>query len=268
MSRYKCTLDSETLAKAVAELNEPETNEKRLEVIDSFRDSLKNLYPSIQLEQEDDYFILSFLRAKKFRNEKAIAAIKYYHEKDSEYPEIFEKTKYPKALEQSFDAGIVCPIKGKAKDGSSVVMFRVGINDCPLSDVFCLLFLTFKNMVLGEERNQIYGFTIIYDLTYFGASFAKKFDTNIGKVIAKTFSKYLPIRIKQLNFTNQPRIFSLMFGLVTSFVDSKSMKAPINRHGNDFTQLHQSIDKTLLPKFVGGNGPELSPAYWKNKILK
>ena len=69
-TRYRCKLDTSTLYKAITELNEPETNDERLSVIDLTRNKLKTENPDVGLETEDDIFSLAFLRAKNFELKK------------------------------------------------------------------------------------------------------------------------------------------------------------------------------------------------------
>ena len=66
MARYKFTLSAHTLSYAANQLQEPKEDEHRHAAIDSLLSEFKSQYPRITLKREDDEFILSFLRARKF----------------------------------------------------------------------------------------------------------------------------------------------------------------------------------------------------------
>ena len=267
MERYQCTLDSETLSKAVAELQEPRSNEKRLAIIDSLRDRFKSENPGLRLEKEDDFFILQFLRADKFDIPNALARLKHYHTKIQAHPELFQKAKDPKSLESLFNTGIVCPLEGKAKDGSTILFTRMGLVKCPLSDVLCLVFVTLKNLIIKDEVNQIYGFTIIHDTKLLTLSMAKQFESDESRKMLQIGYKSMPIRIKALHIINESKIVDAIYKMLISFVDKKVRKVTF-MHGKNFSKLYDMIDKTVLPIFVGGRGPVPNPSLWKTKVLK
>jgi len=267
MSRYQCALDPALLHKAKVELNEPESNDERLAIIDSVRKEFKEKFPQMQLENEDDLFILSFLRAKKFQINKTLICLRNYHVKEMEQPYVFGKIKSPYILEQIYDSGVICPMSGKAVDGSTVVIFRMGLCNFSLGEIFGLEFFILKNLALKDEINQINGFSVIHDFTLYSSSIAAKFDPKLGQSVAKTLFNYLPARINRINVTNEPRYFSLMFSFVASFMDEEWMNK-VDTHGNNFSKLHESINGSFLPDFVGGTGPALNPLFWKDKLLK
>ena len=267
MERYQCNFDNETRSKAVAQLHEPQSDEERLAVIDSFRNRFKSENPGISLENEDDLFILQFLRADKFVVSSALATMKNYHTRIPEHPEMFQKVQTPNVLQQLFDSGIICPLEGKAKDGSTVLITRVGLCKCPLSDLLSLFFVTAKNLLLEDEVNQVHGFTFIHDTKLLTLSVAKQFHNKVSRQMFQIVHKSLPIRVKAVNVTNESKIFDVLYGILLSFVDHK-MKTPVYRHGKNFSKLYNFIDKTVLPKFVGGTGPDPKPILWKTKILK
>ena len=265
MARYECGLDPATLSKAVAELNEPENNDERLAIIDSFRNRFKSQYPQIQLEKENDIFILQFLRASRFDLNKSQNLMKNYHTITNQDPVAINKANNPSALNTLFDSGIVCPLEGRAKDGSVVLVIRVGLEDVSLSDVASIIFLAMKNLVT-EEINQIYGFTIIHDMSHLQPSITKKYTPRFAKSAVKIFSACTPVRINHMHITNQPKLFNLVYAIMSTFLDKKIIRISI--HGKDFTKLHELIDASVLPGFIGGTGPELNPVLWKSKIMQ
>ena len=79
-------LSGETLAKAVRELNEPESEEVRIQIISELRKRLKAWEPKNSDEEgvtltrlDEDTFLLRFLRAKKFDVNRAEQLCVNYH---------------------------------------------------------------------------------------------------------------------------------------------------------------------------------------------
>ena len=108
--RYRWTLSPQILEKAVRELNEPTDDSKRLVAIDKFREAFKNENRVLPLLTEDDAFLLKFLRARRFDQDKALKLLKHYHIHRREWPEMLVKLENPLMMEKTLAAGVVCPL--------------------------------------------------------------------------------------------------------------------------------------------------------------
>ena len=260
-------LSSEALCTAYNELNEPEDINERLTAIASLRNAFKSENPDLKLVREDDSFILRFLRAKKFNQTKALVTLKNYHVQRQDWPEVFEKVKNPILVKSVFESGVVCPLEGKAKDGSTVIVLRPGLGNCTiLTDIFASLYLT-VDQLLEDDETQIYGVTAINDLAYFSTEIVAQFSPSIAMKFTKTMQECLPLRIKSLNITNEPKIFDAVFALLQPFMKEK-LKKRFNVHGKDFQKLYDVIDKSVLPLMFAGSGPEQNIELWKERIIQ
>ena len=254
-------MEPEFFSKAISELNEPNNNEERLAAIDFLRNQFKAQNPQIQLEREDDFFILQFLRAEEFQTSKALDILQNYHTKMPLQHDVFEEVKSSMLLERMFDSGVVCPLEGKAKNGSAVLVTRLGLHHRTLSDVLCVLFLTIRNLLLADENNQTHGFSIIHDMKFFNNKVASQVKPILYKPMLNTLTKCLPVRIKTFSlvfsfFTNEPFLFNASFSLIHMFMDKK-IKSKVQKLGTNFSEIYKIIDETVLPKFLGGTRPDL-----------
>lgn len=264
--RYECKLPPKVLAKAVEELNEPEDNVERLRAIDELRDAFIKSNPDMKLVREDDGFILRFLRARKFNQEKALQMITNYHVQTSSWPEVFDKVKNPALIRKTLDAGVVLPLKGRAKDGSAVVIGRPGIGEDPvIIDLYASIFMTIEKMVEDEE-NQVHGVTVIQDLAYYGMDYVRQATPSVSRRFIAVVQDSLPLRVKSMNVTNGPKIFDIVYAIASPFMKEK-MKKRFMFHGKDFSKLYGVIDKSVLPPMFAGSGPELDPQEWKAELM-
>ena len=264
--RYECNLSPKVLAKAVEELNEPEDNAERLRAIDELREAFIKANPEMKLIRDDDSFILRFLRARKFNQEKALKMITNYHIQTTSWPEVFDKVKNPSLIKNTLDAGVVLPLKGRAKDGSAIVIGRPGIGENPVViDLYASIFMTMEKMVEDEET-QIHGVTVIQDLAYYGMDYVRQTTPAISKRFIAVVQDSLPLRVKSLNVTNEPKIFDIVYAIASPFMKEK-IKKRYMFHGQDFSKLYQIIDKSVLPPMFAGSGPDLDPQEWKSELM-
>ena len=265
-SRYQCKLPPAVLAKAVEELNEPEDEVERWRAIDQLRESFLKANPNMKLIREDDEFILRFLRARKFNQEKALKMITNYHVQTSSWPEVFDKVKNPVLMKKTLDVGCVLPLKGKAKDGSTIVVGRPGIGEDPnIIDLYASIFVTMEKMVEDEET-QVHGVTVIQDLAYYSMDYVRQTTPAISRRFIAVVQDSLPLRVKSLNATNEPKIFDIVFAIAAPFMKEK-IKQRYKLHGKDFSGLYKIIDKSVLPPMFAGTGPELDPESWKQELI-
>ncbi|XP_039271306.2 alpha-tocopherol transfer protein-like [Styela clava] len=267
--RYECDLPSDVLKKAVAELNEPQDNDARLAEIDKLRNRFEEEQDDLELIRTDDMFFLRFLRAKKFKHEKAYNMLVNYHKQRRDFREVFDKVDNPEALTEYMMNGAVVPIKQKASDGSAVVIGQPGkgMPDTALmSDFLAMIILVTENL-LKDETITVYGMTVIVDYSNFNLNLLKQFTPSFGKKFGGVMADAMPARLKSMNVVNEYKIFTIIYNIMKPFTREKMQKR-LELHGSNFTNLHKKVDPTGLPPFLAGTGPDLDLAGWKNRLLK
>ena len=267
MPGYPCKLSKEALLKAIDELNEPTDDHKRKQQIDALRTAFKTKYPNLKLVNEDDAFMIRFLRAKKYNQAKALETLMNYHVQRQEWPEMYEKINNPILVKHVLEKGVICPLQGRAKNGSLVMLMRPGLNKCnDMIEIVAAVNITVDKL-LDEEDNQVYGVVVINDLAYLNMEIVKQMSPLLAMRFTKIMQESLPLRIKSVNFTNEPKIFDIMFAIVHPLLKEK-LKKRLRLHGTDFTNLYEVVDKTNLPFMFAGKGPEPDVEIWKSKILE
>jgi len=264
--RYKCRLSTDVLAKAAEELNEPEDNVKRLAAIDLLRRTFESSSEGLQLYRSDDAFLLRFLRARKFDQERSLALLKNYHKQRVDWKDLFCKVNQPILLKDILEAGCVHGIPKAGRNGSSLIIGLPGkVKNMLLIDFVALLFVSIEKL-LEDEEMQIHGLTVIHDMAYVDFRFATQMGPRVAKRFLGLMQECLPVRIKSINMINEPRIFDVVFSVVQPFLKEKT-KQRLRVLGKDFPKLLDVIDPINLPLTYGGSAPELDPSAWKSRII-
>jgi len=266
--RYQFCLQPELLEKAVNELNEPKDSSERLKAIDTLREAVKKSHLDIELLRNDDLFFLAFLRAKKFDQERALHVLENFHKQQKNWPEVMDKVENPALLSDFLNDGPMVPLNTKAKDGSTILVGRPGIStkvDFP--GFIAAALLTIQTLALEDEQTQISGITVIEDFAYLSMDFAKQMSPSLASKFIGTVQDCMPVRVKSVNVTNEPKFFDFLWTIVSPFMKEK-LKKRFRVHGTDFTKLFKEVaDRSALPIMFAGTGPELPVEEWKLRLV-
>ena len=268
-TRYECTLGKQLLSKAIAELNEPETNEERLQKIDKLRNAFVEQNKNLRLIRSDDLFILKYLRAKKFDHDQALNMMTNYHNQLQSWPELSKKVEDPASVKHVFDAGSFVALRRKAYDGSTICIGRPGKSRTQIFIDFVAAFIISYNRLVEEEEVQINGITVIQDLTYVNYNIAKQL-TSIAWRTIKLFENAMPIRLKSLNFVHQSVFVDMLYAVMRPFMKAK-FRQRVLLLGKNYVYLHKIIDPSILPPEYGGTGENLdrrAATWWKSVVYE
>ncbi|KAK7091457.1 alpha-tocopherol transfer protein-like [Littorina saxatilis] len=261
--KYVCTLSAEMLEKAKKELNE-DPNTRHIE-IKTLRERLEKV-PGYK-GRLDDGFLLRFLRAKKFDQERAFKQVITFYQMKKDNPEVFENLT-PQRVRHVLEAGVIGVLKDRAPDGSRIFIFRPGCWDPdkgPITDIMATNFLTMSKLI-EEEETQVCGFTMINDMKDIGWHQAKHVSPMYARRVSSMLQEAFPARIKKMNILNEPTFFDVIFAILKQFMKEKILKR-IQIHGPKFDKLHESIPKDILPEDFEGSLPKYSNADWCEKLL-
>lgn len=249
------TISGNTLEKAKSELGEdPDT---RSELIQKLRDSLTQWKPqtieekSLVVRNVDSRFLLMFLRARKFDENKAlqlyVGYLKFRH-KHSQW--------LSKSVEHVYESGVVKVLNSRALDGSKVICIYPGnwdTSSVPFLDNFHATFLVMDKLIQDEET-QVHGFSILYDFT--NSSFMSMLrvaqsEQITNGVLINLLQDAFPARFKGVHLIHHPWYVSVVLSVIKPFMKEKLWDR-IHSHGEDFSSLHQYICPLGLPEDLGG----------------
>ncbi|KAK7091538.1 alpha-tocopherol transfer protein-like [Littorina saxatilis] len=264
---YKCTLREDTLAFARKELNEdPDT---RLLELKAFRDRLLQ-YPGLR-PRTDPEFLIRFLRARKWDQERAFQLVLNYYRLRKENEALFTGLK-PSNLPHVWNSGIGFPHKYRDRQGRKVYfMFlgRLDLNRYTMDEFFQAEYLSISKMIQDEE-DQVRGFTLIGDYTgYTMSHFIKtQSDMEASKRFIRMWQDAFPARHKATLVINEPVFMDVLMALLSPFLKEKFSRRTY-RIGTDWKKLHEYIAPENLPVEYGGTLTEF-PGHedWMDTLMK
>ncbi|KAL8584255.1 hypothetical protein ACOMHN_034940 [Nucella lapillus] len=262
---YTCTLSEETLEVAKKELQEdPRT---RLLELKTLRDRLQQ-YPGLK-SRLDPQFLIRFLRARKFEQERAFELVLNYYRMRRDDPAIFTGLK-PSAIRHVLDSYIAYPHPTRDRLGRRVYIVhpaRIDTAHYTLDEVFKAEFLNLNKMI-EEEESQVRGFTIILDYRDFGMSHFLQLNTQIGRRMTRLWQEAFPARLKHILIVNEPPFVDMVLALFTQFAKAKIISR-IRHIGTDWSKLHEYIDPACLPACYGGTlQQDVDPQSWVEVLLQ
>ena len=251
-----------TLEKARRELREdPQT---RVGCIRSLRKAIEG-YERQPGEEEaafhrtDDKFLLRFLRARKFDEDRALRLYVNYYLYRHKYREILDGVT-PQSLDHIVQSGVFGVLPRPLKNGSRCLCLyskRWEANAMPAHDCYRLFMLILEKLIDDEEA-QVHGISMLDNAE--GASmqllyrFVRSDTWKLGVELQDAF----PARFKGLHFIHQPWYVSLVTTVVKPFLKQKH-KDRFHTHGDNVDSLFQYVEPETLPADFGGLHSPLNP---------
>ena len=259
-------ISGETLEKAKRELGE--VPERRAEDIQQLREKINQWEQSPEEEglsfpRKDDKFLLRFLRARKFDQDRALQLFINYHKyRQKKYTHFFEDYN-PQAVDHVLKGGLFDVLDSRARDGSKVICLFPGrwdYQNTPFGDNYKTL-LQILDKLIEDEENQIHGFTVLNNLdeiSFYAITRLVRTEHIQKGVLFELIQDAFPARFKGLHLLNQPWYVSLVLSIVRPFMKQK-MRGRFHMHGVDFSGLHEFINPLNLPADFNGEQPQLDP---------
>ncbi|XP_037808308.1 SEC14-like protein 2 [Lucilia sericata] len=264
--------------------NQPEITESQKQILATFRESVKDVLN----ETHDDYFLMRWLRARKWNPENAEKMLRASLKTRAMWNvDSLEKWEAPKALKEYLPYGMV----GFDNEGSPIIV-------CPFYnfDIYgmlhCVTRFDFQRYVVmllerfmkaGYEQSKIHGpkarqLVVYFDVADFNLKqYAWRPATELIISMIKQYEQNYPEILKMCYIVNAPKLFSVGFNFIKKFLDEYTMsKINIYKSGSDKWKdaLFSHVDPNIFPKCFGGkfveNGDERCPnmIVWAGKIPK
>ncbi|XP_041355746.1 alpha-tocopherol transfer protein-like [Gigantopelta aegis] len=261
---YVCTLSPACLERAKAELCEDPNTRKQ--EINAFRERLLRL-PGLNC-RTDSLFLLRFLRAKKFDQERSFTLIINYYKRKLEKPDLYA-TLLPSSIQHVLENDFIVKLDGKDKEGSPVLFYRPGLWDpdkYPAWDILKTSMIIMSKL-LEEEDVQVTGVRFLTDLKDFHWQHVKNMPLDYLKFQLSWFQDSMPLRYKGFHNLHEHAVFYHLFTLMKHLMSEK-LKSRIFLHGSKVEELLEFIDKDVLPEEYGGTGPPLSGKAYTKVLLE
>lgn len=170
------SLSGTTLEKAVRELNEPQDDGQRRQLVNELRRRLRSWRPRADSDEqgvsltrvEDDKFLLRFLRAKKFDLNRTEQLFINYHVFRHKHSGLLGEVS-PQAAEHVLRTGLVTVLPHRTKDGCRVLVLRPSRWDIEVinSGEIMKTALVVLDKLLEDEETQVHGVAMFENLDGF-----------------------------------------------------------------------------------------------------
>ncbi|KAG5684534.1 hypothetical protein PVAND_013762 [Polypedilum vanderplanki] len=240
----------ETIRKAKEELREDE--DKKNHSLEHFKTWLK-IHPFIKNCCTEDFFLLSFLRVKKFWNDKAFKVIENYLIFRQKYKEWFDLSdKQIEKYRELVKCGYSFFSHERNNDGSAVLIFNVATVDLDKFSIDDLFQCIFTNLTLAllDQKTQVCGISFVGNLS--NASVKQVTIYPVSYVV--TFAKHLinsgPMRLKAINLIGAPVYANSIINVLKLALSEKLR----NRMHilKEMNELVDATNKECLPKELNG----------------
>ncbi|XP_041980387.1 retinaldehyde-binding protein 1 [Aricia agestis] len=259
-------------SKEIAEKELRETPERVKEALEKLRELLKentDLYFG-----DDDETLTIFLRPCKWYPESAIALMRRVAEFKRDNASLINGLLPEHEMTAFLEHKVVNVLKGRDHKGRRVLMVNVGgswnTKKVNADQLFRLFYLIHEAAML-EPESQVRGTVVVMDFHDMGWSQTMALSPAFSKRLLTFIQDAMPLRLKEVHFVKQPRIFSVVWKMFSPFIREK-LRARIFFHGSDMESFHKHMAPSHLPADYGGqlDAIDYSGAQWYpviNEIL-
>ncbi|XP_071941250.1 clavesin-2-like [Antedon mediterranea] len=262
----RCELTPETAKKAKSQLNED------VNTTGAAIDSVRKLYytrSDINFRQNDDQFILRFLRASKFNRDRAFQILCNYYAFRQKYKVSSESLSAENPLiQQALLDGFPGVLNDLDAFGRRVFLINAvnweywlyGYKDILKAFLLSLEFLH------EDENVQVNGLVVILDFSGVHFKLASKVTPSLLKLTIEMFQDCFPCRLGALHIINQRWFVETAIKLCKPFLKD-GIKKKIYVHGNNLSTLHYMVHKEILPTELGGLKPPYNHFSWAKQLI-
>lgn len=202
----------------------------------------------------DDVFLLMFLRPYKYRMDNAFRVFENLSIFRATHPDWFDLSDASvERAKELYKTGFAYELRQRSSDGQRILLVNHSRFDCEKFSVNDIIRLSMAMLFVGlhEEESQICGTIIVQcckDVTF------KYINMCSSSLVADTF-KFLkncfPSRVIAVVVMNFPAAGAFMYTAAKPFM-SKKLQDRLHMV-NSVDEASQFIDKSLLPKELGGD---------------
>lgn len=246
-SAYDWELTKKDKEKARVELGE--TDEKKERCLHELKEKL--LMDKKFKFRNDDFYLLRFLRIRKFNCNKSYESMKKVYHMREQKPIFFT---FPSNLKHMLDRNFLSILPYTDEEGRAILWWQPGL--CNPDDKSCDEMIQLVTMVLDiltlNPKLQINGVIGAWDSDGLTINHFLQIIKNNRAFTLLSFAQTITAwRIHKCVVVNTGRITRLIYSLVRPLIRSK-IADRVFLLGSDTSELHQHLDPLILPKKLGG----------------
>ncbi|KAK6967844.1 SEC14-like protein 2 [Biomphalaria glabrata] len=234
-------------------------SDKQAAILEEFRQNVSDLLKP----HHDDYYLLRWLRARKFDLKKSEAMLRNHFRwrEENNVDTILEDFQPPEVMKKYYPGGLF----GQDKEGSLIWVDPTGYIDLKgllmsikkqdiLKSKIQLLeeFYKLFDILSEKQGRRVDQIVILFDLEKFGLKHLWKPGIDVFTDILTIFEDNYPETLKRTYVLNAPRVFPIAFNLIKPFLSEETVRKVTICGANYKEVLLQHIDADQLPAHWGG----------------
>lgn len=216
--------------------------------------------------RQDDIFLLSFLRVKKFNKSEALYLLKRYYEVRKIHKELFANFK-PSSINTCLDTKVIGYLPNTDQHGRviGVFLFRNwDLNQFSPLDIIRSMLIS-SDFLLNDHLFQVNGFSSIIDVEGLTWRHIIQATPRTIQLALSTLHGSFPVKYKEFHIINSNKLLRFGLSLVSPILPHK-LKKRIHIHSDKLDSLHQFIEPKYLPSDFGGELPSYDPTFLYEKL--
>lgn len=251
-------IPSKSLERAQREINEhPGCHQESLSQLRDLMKTDRNVLE--YFGSKNNNHLLQYLRARKFKVEKAFELMKGHLNFCRKYPELTENL----TLESVRDCllnGFPGILPSRGDQGEVVLLFSIGDwrREEFSHDTVVRAYLFLLKHLLTNEETQMNGITIVENFKNYTIYQALSMKISELKKMAESVQGTFPVRFRGAHFIYEPWYFSHTFALIRPFLRNKLLNK-VYLYGKSLEKFWEKFDPSMIPHNIGGTGPTYDP---------
>jgi len=208
--------------------------------------------------EEDEEFLLAFVRGKRCCAEKAFKTLQSYIQiRKVKYPKFFQDLsprKWRYLLDTTAAPRFCGVLKHSDREGRIVA-----VSECSKfnprvhkGDDVIETFVTAGLELLRTDHGPRNGLVLVIDASGFGFRHAREITMSRVYMFLQIFLGSYPIKYKGFHILNNAYLFDTILTVIKQLIPKK-LRERIHLHGTNYASLHEHVPREILPQAFGGN---------------
>lgn len=216
--------------------------------------------------QDEELFLLAFLRARKFDVKRAFNLVKTFYTVMGKHDELYYNFNF-NDVRRTLQENSVGFLPYRDEEGCVILVIRTepwNPHMNPLGDIMRALTSGLIHAI-RSQATQIAGFKVIVDFS--GCSFKKlpHISPTYLWLFAEALQNCFPGRFRAVHMVNEGHIFSYVWAVLKQLL-TKKLRDRFHFHGKDVRKLHKYFSPSILPAEYDGELPPFDNSEWSRKL--
>ncbi|GFS38929.1 alpha-tocopherol transfer protein-like [Nephila pilipes] len=216
--------------------------------------------------QDDDLFLLSFLRARKFDVKRAFSVMKNFYSVMGKHHELYSNFNYAD-VKRTLEEGSVGFLPYRDEEGCVVLIISARTwnpYDNSLADIMRALTSGLVNAIRSPST-QVAGFKVIVDFSGFTLRHLPHVSPSYLWLFAEALQNCFPGRFRAVHIVNEGHLFTYIWAVLKQLL-TKKLKDRFHFHGKNVKKLHKYFSPSILPAEYEGELPAFNNSEWAKHV--